>query len=540
MTYVFKIAIERRELDQVHQLNYRTFVEEIPQHHRNAKRSLVDRFHDDNTYFVCMVGSRVVGMVAVRGRRPFSLDEKLPDLDAYLPAGWSFCEIRLLAVDPQYRNGVVFHGLLREVARYCVGLGLNAAVISGALSQLQLYTHMGFVPFGPRVGSAAAPYQPLFITIDAFSANVEPTLARIGGGSHAATLSFLPGPVDLHADVRRAYLAPPVSHRSAQFIETLQHTRDLLCELTNAPHVEILLGSGTLANDVVATQLATLDQPGLVLSNGEFGERLIDHALRAGLRFDCERFAWGDPLDAVTLEGLFALHRSAKWIWMVHHETSTGVLNDVRHAASVSRNRGVRLCVDCVSSVGLVPLDLSDVWLATGVSGKAIGGLAGLALVFHQGDVRASPRAPRYLDLETYAESDGVPFTQSSPLVNALQVATERTLERGDFADVRDLSDWLRGELRAMGGGLTILADDAVASPGIVTLVMEPRESALELGDALARAGFALSYRSSYLRERNWIQIALMGECSRAKLELLLRAMRQLRVGRDRVQARAS
>ena len=541
MTYVsqlnadllsFKIATERDELEQLHRLNYRTFVEEIPQHHRNEQRALVDRFHNDNTYVICKRGARVVGMIAVHTRRPFSIDEKLPNLDSYLPAGWSFCEIRLLAVEPEFRNGVVFRGLIREITRYCFGLGINASVISGAVSQLQLYKHMGFVPFGPHVGTADAPYQPMYITMDAFAANTEPTMARNGRGSATPPpVSFLPGPVDLHPDVRKAFSAQPISHRSEKFVEELQYTKDLLCDLVNAPRggVEILLGSGTLANDVVATQLAALDQPGsgLVLSNGEFGERLIDHALRAGLRFDCERFAWGDALDAVTLDGMLSLHRSARWIWMVHHETSTGVLNDVTHLARICKTSGVNLCLDCVSSIGVVPVDLSDVHLATGVSGKAIGALAGLSMVFHQGAVKPCARAPRYLDLSLYAEAEGVPFTQSSGLLNALRVAVERTLRRGGFSEVRGLAAWLRGELRAMG--FYLLADDAVASPGIVTLVLDPRESALELGDALARAGFAVSYRSTYLRERNWIQIALMGECTRHKLELLLRAMGHLR-----------
>ena len=60
-------------------------------------------------------------------------------------------------------------------------------------------------------------------------------------------------------------------------------TKRRLCEITDAPNVEILLGSGTLANDMVAAQLSVHSEPGLILSNGEFGDRLIDHARRFGL-----------------------------------------------------------------------------------------------------------------------------------------------------------------------------------------------------------------------------------------------------------------
>ena len=52
----FKIATEEWELEQVFELNYATFVEEVPQHDRNSSRRLVDRFHDENTYFICPEG----------------------------------------------------------------------------------------------------------------------------------------------------------------------------------------------------------------------------------------------------------------------------------------------------------------------------------------------------------------------------------------------------------------------------------------------------------------------------------------------------
>ena len=44
----YKIASEEWEFDQIHKLNYRTFVEEIPQHEKNPEKSLIDEFHQDN------------------------------------------------------------------------------------------------------------------------------------------------------------------------------------------------------------------------------------------------------------------------------------------------------------------------------------------------------------------------------------------------------------------------------------------------------------------------------------------------------------
>ena len=81
----FRIATEAAEFEAIHRLNYKTFVEEIPQHERNPEQRLVDKFHAENTYAICRHGQELVGMVAGRSARPFSLDNKLPDLDRHLP-----------------------------------------------------------------------------------------------------------------------------------------------------------------------------------------------------------------------------------------------------------------------------------------------------------------------------------------------------------------------------------------------------------------------------------------------------------------------
>lgn len=519
----FTIATQPAELEQVHGINYRTFVEEIPQHPVNAGRKLVDRFDDRSTYFVCKRGERVVGMVSVQEGRPFSLDAKVAGLDHHLPPGSTPCELRLLAVEPEHRNGVVFRGLVRELARYCIPKGFNVFLISGAVRQLKLYKHLGFVPFGPLVGTPEAPYQPMYLTLDAYRQSTAGVIEE--ESSTPQPLRFVPGPVDMHPDVVAALALPAVSHRDDAFIRELRQTKALLCRLAGARHAEIVVGTGTLANDMVAMQLAALDQRGLILSNGEFGERLIDHATRAGLRFATERIVWGDAFQGDGLALVLARHADAGWVWLVHHETSTGVLNDLPRVTALCEAKGVKVCVDCVSSLGVVPTRLRGVHLATAVSGKGLASAAGLAVVFHDGAVQTSARVPRYLDLSLYAGAAGVPFTLPSGQLSALRVATERALGAGDFSELRGLTAWTRERLREMG--LRPLADDQVACPGMITLTLGSNQSSGAMGDELARAGLAISYGSDYLRARNWIQIALMGQCTRDKVSVLLRALRQ-------------
>ncbi|MDI6774469.1 MAG: GNAT family N-acetyltransferase [Verrucomicrobiota bacterium] len=184
---IFKVATEASEFEQIHELNYETFVEEIPQHHANPQRRLVDKFHEQNTYLICMDGDRLAGMVAMRSQRPFSLDHKLPNLDAHLPAGRSVVEIRLLAIRKRRRKGKILLGLLRMIAEYGREKGHNLAVISGATREVKMYRNIGFTPFGPLVGAPGAMYQPTVITMEDFRERVG---RLVSGGNRQTTAGY--------------------------------------------------------------------------------------------------------------------------------------------------------------------------------------------------------------------------------------------------------------------------------------------------------------------------------------------------------------
>ena len=142
-------------------------------------------------------------------------------------------------------------------------------------------------------------------------------------------LNLLPGPVSVSPQVKKAYGEPPVSHRSQAFLERFNNVKRLLLSLTGAGGVEILMGSGTLGNDAVAAQLSLIRGSGVILSNGEFGERLFDHARRFGLSFEQVEFGWGESFDPKRIEEPLCRERDIKWLWAVHSETSTGVLNNI-------------------------------------------------------------------------------------------------------------------------------------------------------------------------------------------------------------------
>ena len=515
MPYRYTVADDPRQLEQIHELNHQTFAVEIPQHVPSADGVRVDRFHEENTYLVALDGKTVVGMMAMRGERPFSLDAKLDDLDAHLPPERPIVEIRLLAVRPERRHGRAFFGLMAFAIRWMVRQGFQMAIISGTTRQLDLYRRLGFRPFGPLVGHEGAQFQPM-VTMLADTVRQMPDALP---PSSEIGINLLPGPVELAPAVREALSRPLQSHRGAAFLEMHARVIERLKTLVRAHNIALLMGTGTLANEAVAAHLAAWGAPGLVLSNGEFGDRLIDHATRHQLDHQVIQVPWGEPFD---LQEVAAQARAIQpaWIWAVHGETSTGVLNDLPALLELANEHGARLCLDAVSTIGAVPVDLSGVLMASGVSGKALGSAAGLAFVAYDALPPAARPLPRALDLAYNQAKGGVPFTSSSLLVAALDAALaeatparmERLLAQGDL---------VRDRLRQLG--FPLVAPDSASLPTVQTV--ELGNVAEAVGRRLEALGVFTSHRSGYLRERGWLQLCTMGALTDRQLELVVGAL---------------
>ena len=525
---VFKTATEDWEFEGIHRLNYKTFVEEIPQHKASPTHRLIDKFHGENTYLICLCGRQLAGMLAVRGARPFSLDQKLEKLDSYLPPGRNLCEIRLLAVDKKFRGAQVLQGILALLWQHGIERNYDLAVISGTPRQFRLYQHLGFVPFGPVVGSGDAQFQPMYVTIETFEMSAREFLRSSPSRAfQPSAVNFLPGPVTVRREVRRAFEQAPESHRADGFVKDFQATRQVLCDLTKAKKVELFVGSGTLANDIVAAQLSLHKNRGLILSNGEFGERLIDHAKRFSLDFDTLELPWGEPFDLAAIRALFERRPTPAWLWCAHCETSTGLLHDLDRLKDLCSEFQVKLCLDCISSIGTVPVDLTGVYLASAASGKGLRSYPGISMVFYHHDLALGEnRLPRYLDLACYASQEGIPFTVSSNLLHALHAAVKRVPWDKRFSDLRELSAWLRPRLRELG--FKLIGSDKQTSPAVTTIALPPELNSTTIGAAIQESGYLLSYNSEYLRAKNWIQICLMGDPVKEKLVSLLNALNRV------------
>jgi aspartate aminotransferase-like enzyme/GNAT superfamily N-acetyltransferase len=563
--YTFQFAESAAEMEQVHRLNHRTFVREIPQHADPGGDRLVDKFHDRNTYLIAKKGDAVVGMLAAHSEAPFSVASRLPDPAILDRDDMKPVEIRLLAVEPDERQSPVAGGLVYALYQYAQARGFTHFVISGVEEQVEFYSHIGFQPLGPAVGSGRAKFVPMLAAI----ADVDTAMGRsmrlwekrlrrhgndgatglqngfakpsraehVGIVPHGtAPVCLLPGPVAIAPAVTAAFHEPLVYHRADDFLPLFERVRSRLTDMVGGTKsVALFVGSGTLGNDAVAATLHADPQRGngLVLVNGEFGGRLLKQARRWGLAPATLTWDWGRPYDFAAIEAKLRSMPVGGWVWGTHHETSTGVLNDLPRLVALAKRYGHRVCVDCVSSLATVPVDLTGTYLATGASGKAVGSYAGIAFVFADPADLAHldpDSIPQYLDVPSTLKTVGPRFTAPSPLIKALDVALERfatsALRTARFEEIRSHMARVRRELSSIG--LSPLADVAVASPAIVTFAPPAGMTASSVVNRLMKAGFQIAGQSGYLAERDLVQVAVMGDITTAQIEQFLMQLRRI------------
>ena len=130
----------------------------------------------------------------------------------------------------------------------------------------------------------------------------------------------------------------------------------------------------------------------------------------------------------------------AKVVYLVHSETSTGVVSDIQALTAVAKEAGALVVVDAVSSLGAVPLE-TDAWgvdVVVSGSQKALMTPPGLALASVSPAALAAAAeatSPRfYFDWERTRAAQhklDAPFTPSVPLVAGLNVALGLLLEEG-------------------------------------------------------------------------------------------------------------
>ena len=293
---------------------------------------------------------------------------------------------------------------------------------------------------------------------------------------------MIPGPVSVDDEVLEALSRPVRAHYGDGWTELYKRcTSGMKQVFKTSGDVHLIFGSGMAG---IETCIASVLGPGdevLVATNGLFGDRMADVAAANGLTVHRVRPELAHAVTEAQVRTALKEHPNVRGVCVVHHETSVGVLNEVRGICGAAREHGALTIVDGISAVGGVPFEM-DAWnvdMCVTVANKCIGGAIGVA------PVAAGPRAlaalddgrPKaagwYLNLATwrkFTEQWGNwhphPTTMPTNVIEAFDVALAGLLKEGVENRWRRLAaarDRVRDGLEEMG--FPMLSPIEIASP---------------------------------------------------------------------------
>jgi alanine-glyoxylate transaminase/serine-glyoxylate transaminase/serine-pyruvate transaminase len=306
---------------------------------------------------------------------------------------------------------------------------------------------------------------------------------------------MIPGPVDADEDVLAAMGEPTLPHYGAAWMPTFHTTTDYLKRLFETQSDVLLMpGAGSGGLDA---GIGSMVPPGAgicIPTNGFFATRLADMAVAYGIHPYTIAFPAGKHVDPemvrTQLGELLSRAESEghpiRALVVVHHETSTGVLNPLKEITGVAAAFDLPILVDAVASFGGVRIPFDDWGLdcCVGVTNKCLGVPPGVALV------AVSPRAwalaeanPAkhgwYHDLRTwkwYMENWGswhpTPVTLPTNNIVALLKALKDIFENGGmeahFASIAQAAARVREGMAALG--FSLLPEPAYAAPMVSAL----------------------------------------------------------------------
>jgi 2-aminoethylphosphonate-pyruvate transaminase len=346
-----------------------------------------------------------------------------------------------------------------------------------------------------------------------------------------------PGPVSLSDAVRKAAVSNDFCHREPEYFKLQDRVRARLLDVYDCDAetwaTVLLGGSGTTALEAMIASLLPRDGRLLVIENGVYGERISRIAEIHGIEHESVEHGWVDAIDfdrvEQAIQGGTYSHVAA-----VHHETTTGRLNDVRRLADLCEKHGVRLLLDTVSSFGAedVPFDSPALDGCAVTANKCMHGIPGLCFVLARREALATgAEPPRSLSMHLQLwlekqDAQGTPFT---PPVNGLLAIDAGLVEldrhggwKGRQAYYRDLAWQVRQALE--GFGVETLLEEDASSCALMAYRIPEGFSYQGIHDGLKQWGFVI-YAGQGGLEKDMFRISTMGDITHYDIERLLAAI---------------
>ncbi len=199
-------------------------------------------------------------------------------------------------------------------------------------------------------------------------------------------LLLTPGPLTTTPTVKAAMLRDWCTWDADynRLVEEIRHRLVRLATHLDADHSAVLMqGSGTFSVEATIGSLVPEDGKLLVLTNGAYGDRIVEIARR--LRIPVEAIDSGEvaPPDPAQLDRRLASDTSITHVAVVHCETTTGMLNPVQEIGAVVARHRRRFIVDAMSSFGGIAFDMAawNIDVLVSSANKCIQGVPGFGFV---------------------------------------------------------------------------------------------------------------------------------------------------------------
>jgi 2-aminoethylphosphonate-pyruvate transaminase len=343
--------------------------------------------------------------------------------------------------------------------------------------------------------------------------------------------------VSLSDGVRKAAVSADLCHREPEFFNLQSRVREQLLAVYGCGGDEwaavLLGGSGTTALEAMLTSLPDREARLLIIENGVYGERISRIAEIHSIPFQALKHEWTEAVDFGRVEqalktGDFT-HLAA-----VHHETTTGRLNDVARLASLCEAQGAGLLLDAVSSFGAesIPFDSPALAACAGTANKCLHGIPGLCFVVARREALAAGAEPPrtlYLHLPLWLAQQDRQSTPFTPPVNGL-LALDKALQElagqggwaGRHARYSRLARRVRKALTSRGVEPLYSPDE---SSSVLTSYRIPEGMSYEgIHDELKQWGFVI-YAGQGSLVAELFRISTMGDITDYDMERLLAAI---------------
>jgi alanine-glyoxylate transaminase/serine-glyoxylate transaminase/serine-pyruvate transaminase len=338
-----------------------------------------------------------------------------------------------------------------------------------------------------------------------------------------------PGPSNPDPRVLTAMSRNLVGHLDPYFVELMDETMEGLRQVyrTKNFHTIPISGTGSAGLETIMLNLLEPGDRAVVCIGGYFGHRLAELARRAGADVCTIEVPPGEIVEPADVDKALAQART-KLLAFVHLETTTGACQPIAPMVEVARKHGALVAMDCVTSLGGVPIDIDQLGVdaAGSCTQKCLGAPPGLgpitvsARAFDAVKARKHKPTTWYLDLSLLfqywsedASSRKRAFHHTAPISNiygfheALRLILEEGLEARWTRHAKSGEALVRGLERL---GVTVFTPAANRAPTINVVKIPDGVDDAKVRSRMLERGVEMSGGLGALAGKVW-RIGVMG-----------------------------